>query len=79
MKLAVFWFSIMEDPMRRESDMLEASRLLAQRGWGKAPAYAAIEEADPLDLANMEQAAEEFRAKILRLASSQEPDIPARD
>jgi hypothetical protein len=47
--------------------------LLAARGWGKAPAYVAIEEPDPLDLANMEQAAEEFRAAILRLAPS-DPD-----
>jgi hypothetical protein len=49
---------------------LEAS-LLADRGWGKAPTFAAIEEEDPLDLANLEQAAEEFRAKVLRLAEDQ--------
>jgi uncharacterized protein DUF5681 len=42
-KLAEFWLSVMEDPLRRDSDRLEASRLLADRGWGKAPAYAAIE------------------------------------
>jgi hypothetical protein len=71
MKLAEFWLSIMEDPMRRDSDRLEASKLLADRGWGKAPTYAAIEEGDPLDLAAMEQAAEEFRAAILRLAPSE--------
>lgn len=45
----------MQDETRRDSDRLEASRLLADRGWGKAPAYAAIEEADPLDLASAEQ------------------------
>jgi hypothetical protein len=73
-KLAEFWLSIMEDPMRRDSDRLEASKLLADRGWGKAPTYAAIEEDDPLDLAAMEQAAEEFRAAILRLAPEQEPN-----
>jgi hypothetical protein len=67
MKLAEFWVSIMEDETRRDSDRLEASRILADRGWGKAPTYAAIEESDPLDLANLEQAAEEFRAKILAL------------
>lgn len=61
--------------MRRDSDRLEASRLLADRGWGKAPAYAAIEEGDPLDLASMEQAAEEFRAAILRLAPELEPNL----
>jgi hypothetical protein len=66
-RLAEFWLSIMDDPMRRDSDRLEASRLLADRGWGKAPSFEA-QQGDPLDLAVMEQAAEEFRAKILRLA-----------
>jgi len=72
MKLVEFWLSIMEDPMRRDSDRLEASRLLADRGWGKAAVYEPL-EGDPLDLAAMEQAAEEFRAAVLRLAPS-EPD-----
>jgi hypothetical protein len=40
---------------------------------GTTPAFAAIEEGDPLDLANVEQAADEFRAAILRL-SPNEPD-----
>jgi hypothetical protein len=40
MKLVEFWLSIMEDPMRRDSDRLEAFRLLADRGWGKAAAFA---------------------------------------
>ena len=71
MKLAEFWLSIMEDPMRRDSDRLEASRLLADRGWGKAPTFEP-QEGDPLDLAALEGAAEEFRAKILRLAEEQE-------
>jgi hypothetical protein len=72
MKLVEFWLSIMEDPMRRDSDRLEASRLLAERGWGKAPTFAAIEEADPLGLEDAERAAEEFRAAILRLADHQD-------
>jgi hypothetical protein len=73
MKLAAFWFSFMQDETRRDSDRLEASRLLADRGWGKAPTYAAIEEDDPLDLAALEGAAEEFRQRVLRLAPN-EPD-----
>ena len=52
---------------RRDSDRLEASKLLADRGWGKAAVFQP-QEGDPLDLANLEQAAEEFRAKIIRLA-----------
>jgi hypothetical protein len=68
--LAELWWSIAQDTMQKTSDRLEASRLLADRGWGKAPAptYAAIEEGDPLDLASLEQAAEDFRARILKLA-----------
>ena len=71
MKLAAFWVSIMEDPMRRASDRLEASRFLAERGWGKSAVFAP-QEGDPLDLASLEQAAEEFRAKILQLAPAQD-------
>jgi hypothetical protein len=70
MKLAAFWVSVMEDEMRRDSDRLEASKLLADRGWGKAAVYEA-QEGDPLDLAAIEQAAEEFRAAILRLTPSE--------
>jgi hypothetical protein len=32
MKLAAFWLSIMQDETRRDSDRLEASKLLADRG-----------------------------------------------
>jgi hypothetical protein len=72
--LVQLWWDIARDETRRDSDRLEASRLLADRGWGKAPTFAAIEEDDPLDLADAEKAAEEFTAKILRLASDQESD-----
>jgi hypothetical protein len=47
MKLAQLWWDIARDPMRRDRDRLEASRLLADRGWGKAPAYEPI-EGDPI-------------------------------
>jgi hypothetical protein len=73
MALAQLWWSIAQDETRRDSDRLEASRLLADRGWGKAAVYQP-QEGDPLDLASMEQAAEEFRAAILRLAPEQEPN-----
>ena len=74
MALAELWWSIAQDPMRRDSDRPEASKLLADRGWGKAPTYVAIEEDDPLALASLEQAAEEFRASILRLAGDSQSD-----
>jgi hypothetical protein len=71
--LVAFWLSIMEDETRRDSDRLEASKLLADRGWGKAAVYEP-QEGDPLDLAAMEEAAEEFRAKVLQLAP--QPYVP---
>jgi hypothetical protein len=67
MKLAAFWLSIMDDPMRRDSDRLAASKLLAERGWGKV-AFAAVEGDDPFDLARMEEAAEQFDREVRRLA-----------
>ena len=67
MALAELWWSIAQDPMRRDSDRLEASKLLAERGWGKAGAFEPV-EGDPLDLADAEASAEEFRRMVLRLA-----------
>jgi hypothetical protein len=73
-KLAEFWYGIMQDETRRDSDRLEASRLLADRGWGKAPTFAAIEEEDPLDLEDLQEAAEDFRRRVLRLAREADPN-----
>lgn len=73
MKLAEFWLSIMEDPIRRDSDRLEASKLLADRGWGKAAVFSP-QEGDPLDLALAEEAAETFTARILKLAREADPE-----
>jgi hypothetical protein len=68
MALVKLWWSIAQDLMQRTSDRLVASRLLADRGWGKAAVFAP-QEGDPLDLAEVEKAAEAFREKILRLAA----------
>jgi hypothetical protein len=70
--LIQIWWSIANDPMRRDADRLRASELVAERGWGKAPTFAAMEEADPLGLEDAHEAAKEFRAKILRLAEAGE-------
>jgi hypothetical protein len=51
--------------MQRTSDRLVASRLLADRGWGKPATFESL-EGDPLGLADAEAAAEAFRAKVLR-------------
>jgi hypothetical protein len=63
------WWSIASDQMRRDSDRLEASRLLADRGWGKAANFEPV-EGDPFDLEDVEKAAEEFPAKVMRLVES---------
>ena len=63
MALAELWWSIAQDPMRKDSDRLEASRLLADRGRGKAAVFEPV-EGDPLDLSDAEEAAEEFRSVI---------------
>jgi hypothetical protein len=59
--------------MRRDPDRLEASRLLADRGWGKAASFEPL-EGDPLDLSDYEKTAEEFRARILELAARRDED-----
>jgi hypothetical protein len=51
---------------------IEETTLVSIAGWltsfCKAAAFAAVEAADPLGLEDPQQAAEEFRAKILRLS-----------
>lgn len=66
--LVELWLAIAADPLQKTSDRLEASRLLADRGWGKSAVFTA-QAGDPLDLANAQEAAEDFRAAVLRLAS----------
>jgi hypothetical protein len=47
MALVQLWWEIARDETRRDSDRLEASRLLADRGWGKAASFEPV-EGDPL-------------------------------
>jgi hypothetical protein len=80
MALVELWWSIAQDPMQRTSDRLVASRLLADRGWGKPASFEPL-EGDPFDLADAEKAAEEFRAKIMRLVETRtghRPSNPSR-
>jgi hypothetical protein len=69
MPLVRFWLGILEGEGARTADRLAASRLLADRGWGKAPAFAPVEDKDPLDLNAAEQAAERFTAEVRRLVA----------
>jgi hypothetical protein len=72
--LVQIWWDIARDETRRDSDRLEASKLLADRGWGKAAVFSP-QEGDPLGLEDAQRAAEEFRANILRLAAQHESDF----
>lgn len=49
-ELATLWWSVAQDPEQKMSDRLEASRLLADRGWGKAVDFRSQDEEDPLGL-----------------------------
>jgi hypothetical protein len=73
MALVRLWWDIARDETRRDRDRLEASRLLADRGWGKVARFEPL-EGDPLGLEDAERAAEAFRAKVMRLAESSESD-----
>jgi hypothetical protein len=46
--LARFWWDIIDSDEVEHSLQLQASKLLADRGWGKAPEFVPIEDADPL-------------------------------
>lgn len=58
-EIVAMLLEIATDP--KHKDRLSAIRELADRGWGKAPAFAAVEGADPLER-------DELQAEILRIA-----------
>ena len=57
-----FWASVMANPKEETNLRLQASKLLAERGWGKPANYAPVEDEDPLELS--EQAASEIAAQF---------------
>lgn len=54
-QVAQGFYEIAVDPRAKASERIAAWRELADRGWGKAPAFAAIEGADPLELSAIAQ------------------------
>jgi hypothetical protein len=52
---------------------LEATRLIADRGRGKVPAYMPVEADDALELTRREidAAADDFRAEVIRIAEAE--------
>jgi hypothetical protein len=65
--LADFWFEVLQDTDAKMADRLEASRLLADRGWGKAPSFMPIEEEDPLGLTGAHARLAEKLVRVLPL------------
>jgi len=47
--LAQVLLEIALDPKAHNRDRISAAREILDRGWGKAPAFASIEGADPLE------------------------------
>jgi hypothetical protein len=70
-----FWLETMNDATLKTADRLEASRLLADRGWGPAPQHAPVEDDDPLGLMgeDTEALARDFDAAMSRLAARRAP------
>jgi len=66
-RLAQVLVEIAYDPKAHKRDRLAAVRELFDRGWGKAPAFAAMETGDPLELDDIAQEiqgiADELRAR----------------
>lgn len=69
-KLITLWLGIMEDTQEETKDRLAASRLLAERGWGKPPTFVPIEDDDPLGLAERraDEIAHDFDVALDELA-----------
>jgi Family of unknown function (DUF5681) len=66
-RLAHVLLEIAEDPKAHKRDRVAAVRELLDRGWGKAPAFAAMEGEDPLELGliaeEIQGIADELRAR----------------
>ena len=69
--IAEFWLSVMRDERAKTSDRLDASRLLAERGWGKAARFQLVEDDDPLghDQVAVDEAVAHFGREVRRLAA----------
>jgi hypothetical protein len=74
-RIVNFWIDTMEDPTCRRAERLEASRLLAERGWGKTASFEFVEkDEEDQSAATQEQlnvAVDLFDAEVVRLAVAQ--------
>lgn len=68
--IAKFWLSVLNDSDAKTSDRIDVSRLLADRGWGKAPANESPQVADDYASdARVKAAADRFKREVERLAA----------
>lgn len=69
--IARFWASILGDQKQKIEIRMQAADRLADRGWGKAPQYAPMEDTDPLDFSERDatEAAALFEKRIDELTA----------
>jgi hypothetical protein len=68
---------VAQDSRAKPSERIAAVRELADRGWGKAPAFAAIEGADPLELSAIAQEVQSIADELAARRDARE--APAGD
>ena len=62
--LAQVLLAIAENPRARDRDRIAAASVLLDRGWGKAPAFTAVEGHDPLEQDALAAEAEMIAAQL---------------
>jgi uncharacterized protein DUF5681 len=72
LRLAQVLLEIAEDSRAHNRDRVAACRELLDRGWGKAPAFAAIEGADPLELSAIAREVQEIADELARRRAGRE-------
>lgn len=71
LRLALGLLEIAENPKTRDRDRIAAYRELFDRGWGKAPAFANIEGADPLEHDEVAEAIQSLVTELRATPSTQ--------
>lgn len=64
---------IAEDTGQKASDRTAAARALIEHGWGKAPAFAAIEGGDPLEQSDLDRAIGAIADELAGRRNAKEP------
>jgi hypothetical protein len=67
------FLEVATDPRAKASERIAAWRELADRGWGKAPAFAAIEGSDPLELGVIAQEIQTIADELAARRNGQAP------